>query len=454
MKRFNIILLFILLSRSCLTSQTVYDWISVSSVNPNSSVYSLSEFQGKLITAGMFDSVGLMPASRIAAWDGVDWTSLGKGVRGGNSSYGTFIYGSRIYDNELYVWGDFDSAGTVAAPDIAKWNGTSWSAIGMGSDNSIYCTALYNNQLYAGGTFKNMDGSSASCIAVWDGNTWQAVGNNSLKGGYVHDLYEYQNELYAVGDIDSVNNVPCKYIARWNGTLWDTVAGGMNWMTPNQPASLNYPGFVLTEWNGKLLVGSTTSDIELPANTNFYAWDGTQWSLFSSSYYMSKIRKFYKYNNKLYSCGREHIGPQSRVWEWEPESGQWHSLGSGLYNTVMTLATYQGELYCGGLFNTRYGGRHNYISKWGNATSITIHHKNSPTINVFPNPVHTQLNVTYEDQITPEQISLTNALGQVVYSAKHFNTGEQIDVSMLAAGIYYLKIQTAAGQSVFKLVKE
>ncbi len=37
-----------------------------------------------------------------------------------------------VYNVELYVTGGFDSAGGIAVNNIAKWNGSSWSAVGTG----------------------------------------------------------------------------------------------------------------------------------------------------------------------------------------------------------------------------------------------------------------------------------------------------------------------------------
>ena len=51
----------------------------------------------------------------------------------------------------LYVGGGFTVAGNVVANRIAKWNGTSWSALGTGMNSTVYALAVSGTDVYAGG---------------------------------------------------------------------------------------------------------------------------------------------------------------------------------------------------------------------------------------------------------------------------------------------------------------
>src|SRR5262245_27301536 len=54
---------------------------------------------------------------------------------------------------------------------------------------------------------------------------------------------------------------------------------------------------------------------------------------------------------------------------WDPGSGLWSALGSGMNNTVNALTTLpNGDLIAGGLFTTAGGTSANYIARW-NGTS-------------------------------------------------------------------------------------
>lgn len=65
------------------------------------------------------------------------------------------VYSSVVdEDGDLYVGGDFLTAGSSYAPYIAKWDGTTWSALGSGMDGTVYALAVDGHgNLYAGGSF-------------------------------------------------------------------------------------------------------------------------------------------------------------------------------------------------------------------------------------------------------------------------------------------------------------
>ena len=61
--------------------------------------------------------------------------------------------------------GLFETAGGVSANYIAKWNGSSWSALGSGVDGTVYALAVSVSDLYAGGRFTTAGGKVSAYIA-------------------------------------------------------------------------------------------------------------------------------------------------------------------------------------------------------------------------------------------------------------------------------------------------
>jgi hypothetical protein len=47
-----------------------------------------------------------------------------------------------VSGNTLYAGGGFSSAGSVAATNIAQWNGSSWSPLGSGVNDYVYALAV------------------------------------------------------------------------------------------------------------------------------------------------------------------------------------------------------------------------------------------------------------------------------------------------------------------------
>ncbi len=72
---------------------------------------------------------------------------------------------------------------------------------------------------------------------------------------------------------------------------------------------------------------------------------------------------------------------------------------------------------------------------------------------MYPNPVKDKLTLEF-DNATSNNLYITNTLGQIVYSVNTVNSKEELDLSFLPIGIYYLKIQNNSTQKVFKVIKE
>src|SRR5262245_17258224 len=98
-----------------------------------------------LYVGGNFTSAGRVMANRIAKWDGERWSALGSGMSVGSSSLG--VYALAVFDDgsgsALYAGGDFTRAGGLAANNVAKWDGTSWAALGSGLNNGVSALAVF-----------------------------------------------------------------------------------------------------------------------------------------------------------------------------------------------------------------------------------------------------------------------------------------------------------------------
>ena len=57
-------------------------------------------------------------------------------------------------------------AGGVTVNNIARWDGTNWSAIGSGVNGFVNGIAVSGNTLYAGGFFTSAGGSAANYAAM------------------------------------------------------------------------------------------------------------------------------------------------------------------------------------------------------------------------------------------------------------------------------------------------
>jgi hypothetical protein len=179
---------------------------------------------GDVIAGGAFAIAGGLQTGPIARWDGSAWSALDTGVTGASGPGA--VYALAVLPNgDLIVGGEFAMAGSVAANNIARWDGTSWSALGAGivadvGDSSVNALAVMpNGDLIAGGWFNTAGGASASSIARWDGTAWSALGMGLTGGGVftiVRALEVMPNgDLVAGGRFAAAGGSPALNIARW-----------------------------------------------------------------------------------------------------------------------------------------------------------------------------------------------------------------------------------------------
>jgi hypothetical protein len=174
-----------------------------------------------LYVGGTFSAAGgLAGTKHIARWNGLAWAALDTGITG------TDVYALAEFNNEIYVGGTFTSAGHTAVNNIAKWNPLtlSWAAVGSGITGTGTVTvkglAVYNGALYATGNFTTAGGVPASDIAKWNGTTWSALGTG-LTGGFGLALTDFNGLLYVGGYFTQAGGVSgTAYLARWNGSVW------------------------------------------------------------------------------------------------------------------------------------------------------------------------------------------------------------------------------------------
>src|SRR5213075_1885349 len=98
-------------------------------------------------------------ARAIARWNGSSWSALGEGMFhtstanvSGLAKLGGYLYACSVFTN---------AGGSVITRNIARWDGTKWESVGSGTDNQPIPTAsramalaVWNNDLFVGGIFE------------------------------------------------------------------------------------------------------------------------------------------------------------------------------------------------------------------------------------------------------------------------------------------------------------
>jgi hypothetical protein len=391
---------------------------------PNSyvpKVTGLARYHGELYVTGWFEKAGGVIVNGIAKWGGNDWIVIGSGLAytGGSPGVGN---GLEVINDELYLYGSFDSVNGIAAHGIAMFNGQNWASVfdlprfTPSNPNAVFDAEWFRGELYVGGNF-NQFGSNPHIqgITKWDGTDWVAVGNGfSGFAPGVMRLLTYKNKLIVAGHFNKYSNpgsIPGNGITAWDGYNWDTLRGGLQYRTPGGGSVSD-----IAVYNDELhVVGGFDSVGGVPAR-NIAKWDGERW------------------------CG---------VWDQND-----FYLGSiGFYNDSMFVGIDYGGV----------GGQDSItkFAKWiggdfGDSCQMVGIEPSIPQdlgISIFPNPVQTHFSLALPQGIPSCVVRIVDLSGREVLPAFHYASGE-VDVAWLAKGVYLVAIEAQGRRQVVRLLRE
>ena len=338
-----------------------------------------------LYVGGSFSWAGGTAASRIARWDGTRWSALGAGIDGAG-----YVLSLATFDDgggpALYAGGRFLSAGGGDAKRVAKWDGSSWSALGSGTDWSVNALALFDDgggeALYAAGYFTDALGDARSRIARWDGTSWSPL-LPMASGRLINALAVFDDgtpSLYAGGSFLGISgDVPAQNVARWDGSGWSTLGSGL--LDFNCAVAVFDDGGGPAVYVGSSYTGSTPKRI--------VRWDGASWSPVGGGTNGSVLGLTVFDDGSgpaLYAGGGFTSAggvTANYIARWDGTS--WSALGSGMNWNVNALAVFDdggGEaLYAAGIFTNAGGVSANYIARWdgtswsalGSGTNSYVH---------------------------------------------------------------------------------
>lgn len=219
----------------------------------------------------------------ILRWNGSAWQAVGSGL-GTRRFYGAAgtgtdtdaVFALAVHDEgsgpRLFAVGTFENAGSVSTFGIARWNGTAWSRVGNAGQGigEVLCLK-YGDEgsgpaLYAGGKFKGAGTVAANHVARWDGTSWSALGEGAFADVRDMEIYDFGAgaDLYVAGDFNQAGTVAAKGVARWDGTQWSIVGTGMG--------PIVYDLQVYDGGLGQRLYAGVQF-----GGPHLYSWNGTGW---------------------------------------------------------------------------------------------------------------------------------------------------------------------------------
>ena len=325
---------------------------------------------GNIYVGGEFEKINTIVVNNIAKWNGTQWSALGTGVRPNRRVCALAL----DKDGYLFAGGDFDSAGGIVARHIAKWDGGKWDSLGPGvngdySSGEVWAVVSDNKgNIYVGGVFSSAGDAFARSVAKWDGSVWSVLGegvwNRSSTNRVMALAIDKNGNLYAGGLFTQAgSDTTACYIARYNGSNWTGLGQGLN---GRFSFSTNVSSLVLDD-KGILYAGGCFDIVNGKKAKNIAQWIGTDWNILgagvSGPVNDTVYAVLFDHKGSLYAGGSFKGG----IAKWT--GGKWDTLGHGINGLVSALCMDStGNIYAGGLFDSAGTHRAKNIAQWnGNA---------------------------------------------------------------------------------------
>jgi hypothetical protein len=318
-------------------------WLAVTSAPSGASngVHTFTTLaNGDLIVGGSLENVGTVAAERIARWNGVTWAALGVGTSAAGDARVNAVV--ELPGGDIAVGGRFATLAGVTTPNVARWSQGAAFTLGGGIASEVSALAtLSDGSLVAG---------AGQGVVHLAGTTWVPLGNLT---GSVLALARLANGVLVAGGSISIPGVGPVGAARWDGSSWSALGA---------PAGLgNQTVYALAALpNGDLIAGTGISSF----GNSVALWNGLFWAPLGTGV-VGAVRTVAVMPNGDVLAGGVAL---SDVWRWN--GALWSSLGAlaptnGTEVRAMARLP-SGSLVIGGSFTSVGGVTAGHAARWAN----------------------------------------------------------------------------------------
>lgn len=312
-----------------------------------------TQLGSELIAVGGFTSIDGVAANRVARWNGSTWSAMGEG-------FDEQARCAIVHNGELIVGGWFSSSGATPLAAGARWNGTAWVALTPPGDvtQNIYNFAVLNNELYATGGL-NVNGRGYADVARLTPTGWSALTTEPdqfLSVFAAYAISAYNGSLHVSGFFRTQGENSATRIARWNGQTWVGLGSG------NSARVFGAASFQ----NKAIVYGDFTQIGGLPIR-GIAAFNGQSWSSLGAGITdpSGTPGATCIWNDKLVVVGNftsVSNQPYSGVALWDGTT--WSGLSQQLYGAAQACAVLDGTLYVGGELYDEQGTLLGTVLRW------------------------------------------------------------------------------------------
>lgn len=429
-------------------------------------------------SGGGFNSNGRV---RVFEYDGTSWNVLGAELLGDASGNGFGMWVRMTPDGNTIVCGESradDNGLQSGKVKVYEWDGSSWQMKGnpiVGNTDSEFGTSVDINEtgtrIIVGAPHPSdtdMSNSPGEAhVYRWNGTNWEEIG-----GGFYSksssDLFGSNVSMNLEGDVVAIcarkfnTNTGMVRVYEWNGTAW--YVRGADFTGTNTEEF--YGTSVALNGDGTTVaIGAAFKDND-NGQVEVYNWDGSNWNLKgtpflgSNAEWLGHAVDLSDNGNVLamgapwYDGGFMDSGT-NRCYLWNGNS--WMQIG----NEINGDAAYN---YCGAFdVSINNSGAYMAVMSYGNddggedAGQVRVF--SSPKLEVadaedqtqfglYPNPVSNNLTIDSNVDQDIVRVEITNLQGQVLIN--ELLTIQKLDVSVLRAGRYFIRLISTSGQTYTK----
>lgn len=246
-------------------------------------------YVGGNLTRGFNPNGAQVTIWRVGKWNATQsqWEPLGEGFINTGSNPVTAL--AVAANNDVIVGGEFlgvynPGRVQVLTPNIARWNGASWSALGLGltpntsGGERVAGIVIDNaNRIYVAGAIATADNANGPSVdgplVYWDGTQWHRIAT-SVAPFRLDDLaLDGAGKIYLLYSVD----VSIKLVDAWNGSAWTTLVYKSRFphpsviaSNPKYPADFLYLGGEFTDFYSPAIINTVQA-------ANNARWNGQGW---------------------------------------------------------------------------------------------------------------------------------------------------------------------------------
>ncbi|NPD46331.1 T9SS type A sorting domain-containing protein, partial [Lentimicrobium sp. S6] len=341
-----------------------------------------------------------------------------------------FVYGGYSADGGGFWNGTGNVNGVLTVSDQAsqaiEWANLQWPAQGeifLGEDFEIFGQVWIDGLTIEEGELEGLQAWVGYSLVNTDPSTWQTW----VPASY-HSNIGANDEYFANIGPDIDNAAIYYYATRYQYQEQDFVYGGY---------STNGGGF----WDGSEYQSGilTVKSLTPTYRVNFIATDATQ--LYSNIKFKGEMTNWNKVD--MIQTGDDwslSLELEPGTYEWGvmeddgTQDGIWLVIGEQLFVTVHDQGVVSGDIFY--------------------EINFTAIEEFTSGMQIYPNPVHNQLNIDRANDAENLNYIILDATGNRVEQGVLTSSEKSIDLSELARGVYILQISDDMNQASIKIIKQ